>query len=396
MDRISQFLENPHFVNWVFQPTSELDAKWHQFQLDHPEETTNLLLARKVLQKFRTVDRRLTEQEKIRLFAKILKEIEQKQQLCGLKRHLLIMTKYAAVALIFFSVGALLFYQREYDLPELGMPAFIHPTSETFTTLSRPNGENIQVGDRKSVFSYQSTDHKLTINDSIKVDKTSASGENAMSMLNVPFGKTSKVVLADGSTVYLNAGSQLMYPEHFTGKKREVYLTGEAFFEVHEDRERPFIVLTSDFHIEVKGTSFNVSAYESDPYFETVLTEGKVKIRQNRSGIFEQGIDLLPNQMATFNRFSKETEVHAVDVGNYTLWKDGMFKFESSELSGVLRKIERFYNIRFDSDDPSLLSTKISGKLDLNDTKEDVIKTLSATTSVNIIKKTENRYELRQ
>ncbi|WP_423126923.1 FecR family protein [Gaoshiqia sp. Z1-71] len=396
MDRISQFLENPHFVNWVFQPTQGLDIKWQQFQHDHPDEKSNLLLARKVLQKFRTVDRILTEEEKIRLFAKILNEIEEKQQPHGLGRRLLHLTKYAAVALIFFSVGAFLFYQREYDLPELAMHGFNHPSDETLTTLSRPNGENIQVGDRKSVFSYQAADNKLTINDSIKLDKTSAPDQDVMSILNVPFGKTAEVVLADGSTVYLNAGSQLMYPEHFTGKKREVYLTGEAFFEVHKDRERPFIVLTSDIHIEVKGTSFNLSAYESDKYFETVLAEGNVRIRQNRSGIFEQPVDLLPNQMASFNRYNKETKVQSVDVENYTLWKDGMLKFESSELSGVLRKIERFYNIRFDTDDPALLSAKISGKLDLNETKEAVIKNLSATTSVKIIKKTENRYELRK
>jgi hypothetical protein len=396
MDRISQFLQNQQFVNWVFHPTRELDLKWQKFQEDHPKEKYNVLLAKKVLEKFRPVDRQLSEQEKIKLLARILSDIEKKQKSHEFTLRILSFAKYAAVAFIFFSVGALLFYQHEYANPEIAIRRLDNTSQETLTTLTRANGQSIRLADNKSVFSYQTSDNKLIVNDSLKFEKFSGSTGDQMNKLNVPYGKTSEVLLADGTKVFLNAGSQLMYPESFVEKKREVYLVGEAYFEVHKDQSHPFIVVTSDINIEVKGTKFNLSAYESDEYFETVLTEGKVRIRQNRSRIFDGAIDLEPNQIASFDRINKETKVKTVDVENYTLWKDGMFKFESSDFSWVMKKIERFYNVHFTISDPSILKLKISGKLELNDNQDAVIKILSTTASVKISKKAENLYEIKK
>ncbi len=396
MERISQFLSDQQFVDWIFNPTPESDLWWRRFQEDHPNEKHNLLLAKKVLQKFRTIDRQLSEHDRIILFTRILAEIEQKQQVKIKYRRFLVTVRYAAVALIFFSIGALLFYEREFVDPQF----FIQNTSDNlvdrYTTLIRPGGESIQLKDNQSVFSYQENKSKLVINDSIEVNQSKEQGRKALNQLNVPFGKTSVVLLSDGSKVFLNAGSRLVYPETFTNNKREVFLSGEAFFDVQKDRDHPFIVVTTDINIEVKGTKFNLSAYTSDADYETVLTEGKVRVRQNRGGIFAGVTDLEPNQIALFDRASRVTEVKPVHVENYILWKEGMFKFESSDFSWVARKLERFYNVQFNFTDPTLQIMKISGKLDLNGSKESVIEILASMTSVKINKKEDNRYEIKR
>lgn len=396
MERISQFLEDQQFIDWIFNPTSESEYLWQKFLKDHPEEKSNLLLAKKVLQKFRTADRQLSEHDKIILFTKILTEIEKKQQAEVRCQSLYAMTRYAAVALIFFAIGALLFYEKKFVDSQFLVQNADNDRTDRYTTLIRPDGESIQFEENQSVFSYQKGGNKLVINDSIEINRSEKQDERAMNQLNVPFGKTSVVLLADGSTVQLNAGSRLVYPENFTGDKREVFLSGEAFFEIQKDSNHPFIVVTTDINIEVKGTKFNLSAYASDACYETVLTEGKVRIRQNRCGVLDGATDLEPNQIASFDRANKVTEVKKVDIENYILWKDGMLKFESNDFSQVARKLERFYNVQFNFADPSLRTLQISGKLDLNETEESVIEILASTASVKIDKKENNSYEVRK
>jgi len=395
MERISQFLENQQFIDWVFNPAQDLDLQWKMFQENHPEEKENLLLARKVLQKFKTTDKQLPEREKVILFSKILAEIEEEQHSSAKMRRLFTFVRYAAVAILFFSIGALLFYQRNFADPDL----FLQNTGDNAllsrTTLVRAGGETIELADNKSVFKYKTEDNKLVINDSIRLQRNIRPDRKNMNQLNVPFGKTSTVILADGTKVFLNAGSRLVYPEIFSGEKREVFLSGEAFFEVQKDSRHPFIVATTDINVEVKGTKFNLSAYSSDPAYETVLTEGKVRIRQNHAGIFSQVTDLAPNQIASYNRSLGETEVKAVDVENYISWKDGIFKFESSELSQVVRKLERYYNVRVHFSGPAVKNLKISGKLELIDNCNPVFDILASTASVKINKTGNDEYEIR-
>ena len=394
MERISQYLENQQFIDWVFSPTEKLDDYWQKNQIKNPDEKQNILLARKVLQKFRTVDKLLTEQEKILLFSKILSDIEEQHISYSGRRLFFAFVRYAAVAVLFFSIGSLLFFQRNYVDTNVFMFGIGENSIPSQTTLTRPNGETIGITGNKSEVAYKSGGNLEINEDTIKLNRSSSKDETNYSQLVVPYGKTSRVLLADGTTVFLNAGSKLVYPEEFTSEKREVYLSGEAFFEVHKDLEHPFIVATSEINVEVKGTKFNVSAYPSDLNIETVLTEGKVRIRQNRSGLFNQSLDLEASQMAIYNRLSDETTISPVDVRNYVLWKDGIFRFESSELSWVIKKLERYYNISLCITDQKLKSLRISGKLELNEERESVLDILVRTASVKMVKKGDNSYEI--
>lgn len=201
-------------------------------------------------------------------------------------------------------------------------------------------------------------------------------------------------MLADGTKVFLNAGSRLVYPENFTGKTREVFLAGEAFFDVKHDQNHPFIVQLSDLRIKVLGTRFNISAYPTDNVIETVLAEGKVRMEKNNAGLFDKVIEMVPDQLASFDRITKETNVRKVNTENYTLWTTGILKFESTDLNRITKRLERFYNIRFEYSSSLLGGLRISGKMELKEDKDEICDRIARTASVKIVKKGDNLYEV--
>ncbi len=394
MEQLSKYIENKNFIIWVFEPDTELEIWWNQFETNHPEERRNILLARKVLLKFRTTNKELTEGEKILLFSRILKEVEEKQD--SGKTRLLVygLVKYAAVALLFFSVGALLFYKQSQFNPQFITQKMAEPVPENSAKLIRANGENILLSQSKSVLKYKSDGKLVVNNDTLMTDSSNPAPAMAMNQLIIPYGKTSEILLPDGTKVFLNAGSRLVYPERFTGKTREVFLVGEAFFDVSHDHEHPFIVQVSDLRVKVLGTRFNISAYPTDNVIETVLAEGKVRMERNNAGLFDKATELIPNQLASFDRITKETSIRIVDTDNYTLWTAGILKFESADLNRITKRIERFYNISFKYVDPLLGGLRISGKMELKEDKDEICERIARTASVKIVKKGDNLYEI--
>jgi len=394
MAHLSKYIENINFIAWVFHPNSELEEWWSQFETEHPEEKRNIQLARKILMQFRTSNDELTESEKILLFSKVLKQVEEKQYAGKAMRLIPGLLKYAAVALLFFSIGALLFYKpNRFDLQNYAQK-LTESISGNSAKLIRANGEDITLTAEKSIVQYQS-DGKLVVNkDTINIDQSKPARSTAMNQLIIPYGKTSEVLLPDRTKVFLNAGSRLIYPENFSGETREVYLVGEAFFEVKHDVNHPFIVMVGDLRIKVLGTRFNVSAYPADNVIETVLAEGKVSLGQNNAGFFDKATDLVPDQMASFDKNTKITNVKTVDTDNYTLWTAGILKFESTDLNRILKQVERFYNIRFHFSDPLLGGLRISGKLELNEDKDEICRRIATTASIKILKKGDDLYEV--
>lgn len=390
MENLSKYIDNTNFIKWVFDPNKELELWWEQFELEHPSEKRNIEIARNVLLKFRTKDDELTEEGKILLFSGILNKIEQKQR--NRKSTVVVMEllKYAAIALVFFSIGALLFYQKDQINPAFSAYSFDDQTSTDQAKLIRPNGETVVLKGNRTVLKYKKTGELLVNNDTLK--PASIQNGQVFNQLIVPYGKTSELMLSDGTHVILNAGSRLVYPETFRGKQREVFLFGEAFFDVRHNEKQPFVVQVNDLQIKDLGTQFNISAYPSDSRVETVLAEGKVNISQHNSGIFDQAIELIPGQLASYSRKTQKTEVESVALDDYMLWTKGMMKFESMELGRITKKLERFYDIRFQFSDTQLETLRISGKLELNGDKIEVIERIARTASVNITKNENGTY----
>ena len=150
-----------------------------------------------------------------------------------------------------------------------------------------------------------------------------------------PRGSTYSVTLSDGTKVWLNDVSSIKYPTAFSGKERDVEITGEAYFEVAHNPNKPFHVTVAGQTVEVLGTHFNVNAYPEEGPIRTTLLEGKVKV--NRNG---QAATLLPGQQAQAGLSSINVLDHA-DTEQATAWKDGFFRIDNSDLPTIMRQVER-------------------------------------------------------
>ena len=127
---------------------------------------------------------------------------------------------------------------------------------------------------------------------------------------------------------------------------------------------------------------------------ETVLAEGKVNIEKNNAGLFDKAIEMVPDQLASFDRTSKETSLTKVNTENYILWTAGILKFESTDLNHITKRLERFYNIRFEYNSSLLGGLRISGKMELKEDKDEICERIARTASVKIVKKGDNLYEI--
>ena len=151
--------------------------------------------------------------------------------------------------------------------------------------------------------------------------------------------KVINMTLADGSKVWLNAGSSLTYPVSFIGNERKVLVTGEAYFEVAHDASRPFVVINGSMDVRVLGTHFNVNAFEDDGNdIKVTLFEGSVKINNgNATGL------LKPGQQAVVTNDVRV--VDNVDLGQVMAWKNGYFQFDNASLQNLLKEVSRWYDV---------------------------------------------------
>ncbi len=189
--------------------------------------------------------------------------------------------------------------------------------------------------------------------------------------LIIPYGKRSTITFSDGTKAWVNAGSKLVYPAEFGEAKREIYVDGEIYIEVAEDKKRPFVIKTSQMDIQVLGTKFNVSAYEADKIKSVVLLSGSVSISSDMN---KKEIILNPNQM--YSALENTCSVESVDANLYILWTQGLYQFESEELGNILTRLERYYGIKINRD-TAVTTLKCSGKLDLKDDLSKLLDELS-------------------
>jgi ferric-dicitrate binding protein FerR (iron transport regulator) len=192
-------------------------------------------------------------------------------------------------------------------------------------------------------------------------------------------GQIVEKILPDGTKVVLNAQSSLRFPTAFSGHAtREVILTGEAFFDVTEDKDHAFIVKTQGINIVVLGTAFNLKSYEGDPTIETTLIRGKVIIENNR-GISRKKVELKPNQKAVFSIDTENITLINVRQGETAPWTKASLEFEQEELFNVIKSLERWYGVIIHMQDNTDMSCRLTARIDkesLNETME-VLKSLT-------------------
>lgn len=174
-------------------------------------------------------------------------------------------------------------------------------------------------------------------------DITSGEASTGMLSLRTPRGGTYKIVLSDGTQVWLNAASSIRYPSQFAANERMVELEGEAYFQVKAIQQKngerlPFKVISKNQEVEVLGTQFNMNAYPEQATVKTTLVEGKVAVSDRKNKL-----NLMPGEQAI--TASGKTTMKAVDVDNYTAWRDGKFSFDGKNFEETMAEIGRWYDL---------------------------------------------------
>ncbi len=205
-------------------------------------------------------------------------------------------------------------------------------------------------------------------------DYSQSTGEGAhTTVVSIPYGQVYKVILNDGTEVWLNADSRLEFPSRFVGKRRVVKLEGEAYFHVARDEEKPFVIKTKKLTTQVLGTEFNVKTYK-DSDAHVTLVNGSVKVE-----IPEMGKDVLltPGEDITYT--GNEIQIKKVDTNYYTQWRDGYFYFDDVTLADILYEVGRWYNVTIEMvKDSSLINQRLHFIADRNEDIDQVVENLNA------------------
>jgi len=383
---IDELLEDQEFVVKVIniQTTEE----WDQFLLSNISAKDNIIRARKIIQLFKTYEGKLSEDRKFNLWKNIsiYNKTPSRKFIISQINPIL---KIAASILVIITLGSTVYFglNRTEEKYEFSESTGINRNSE-HPLLFLSNGTKVNLTAEKSEIVVLKNQDAILINKDSVVANTPVKSQDAkqvaLNEVTVPFGKKTTLILADGTKVWLNAGSRFAFPQKFEGNRREVHLDGEAYFEVTKNKNQPFIVSTRNIDVEVLGTKFNLSAYQSDNFSETVLLEGAVQVQDNRK-LFNAKLELKPNQKATYYADNKELiRSEAPDAETQISWINGWYQFSNQNLITVLDKLERYYDIRFIHD--LALKSKafpISGKLDLKGSIKEVMAVLSKVAKIN-------------
>lgn len=207
-------------------------------------------------------------------------------------------------------------------------------------------------------------------------DGNPVAASNAFNTISTPRGGTYKILLPDGSKVWLNASSSLRFPLKFPASGRHVELTGEGYFEVARSAKK-FQVLTNHTIVEVLGTHFNIKAYQNEPLYSVTLVEGSVKVVKGSSGTI-----LKPGEQAEFQESTDQIDVKRnVDLESLVAWKDGTFKFNNTDLKDIMRQLERWYDV--DVDEKLIPDKKFNGTISRDVKLSEVLSMIEVTSNLS-------------
>ncbi len=371
-----ELLEDRALIAYILR--GEKTEQWEIFIEKHPEIRSRICKVEEIISLFKDTQEKLGCDEVLEVWNEI-NDFNIKYKMRSRRLYRTKIFSVAASVILIISLGTATFFftanqPSDYEFSDSRIFA-----EDTKLVLS--GGEQISINEESTI--SINNNEQIIVNEqlvNIKDKTPTERAENAMNEVIVPYGKRSELLLADGTRVWINAGSKLAFPICFKGKSREVFLQGEACFEVAKNTDMPFIVNVKNLDIKVLGTRFNVSAYEEEENIETILVEGSVQLlKQKTLGIGSKAIILEPFQKAVFRKQDENIEVakaKASDVYAYLAWTEGWLQFSQQNLKSVLKSIERYYNVEVVYD--CLQSEEqISGKLDLKDSLIDVLEALS-------------------
>lgn len=357
--RAIDFLKDEDFLRWNFFKEENDNTYWKNVMEMSPELTPSIEKAILLYNtQVRLNDYSLAPEVIESHYTIFYQHVQQHRK----RRSLYIWFSAIASLLLLFAIT--LIYQHSKEQPS-ELLEFVKATSFSKDTISKDiqllvsSEEIIRIEEKEPTISYHS--------DSIRVTGKSVADLNASgySRLIIPKGKRTRLTLSDGSTLHVNSGTEVIYPNRFTGNRREIYVNGEVFLEVTPDADQPFMVKTRDIEIRVLGTKFNVQAYEEDHDIQVVLVSGAVQVITDKD---TPKTKLIPSQMYHYKE--GQASVTTVDIEKHISWIHGILYAEDERLDVLMTKLSRYYGEEIMYDE-NVVNQRCSGKIDLkNDLRE--------------------------
>ncbi len=263
----------------------------------------------------------------------------------------------AALILLFISTG--LYFYSNRVIPEPEQFAEIDVRNDILpgynkAILTLADGSKISLDDAangllasQGNIAITKTDNGQIVYEKNNVDKSKfMSNRTAINTIQTPKGGKYQIRLPDGSKVWLNSASTLIYPTTFAGNERKVQLKGEAYFEIAPNKNVPFRVESDNQIVEVLGTNFNINSYDDEDYVKTTLLEGSVKVilSSNPNEISKTKL-LKPGEQSLTKSSQSGIRIENADTEKAVAWKNGYFKFRNTPIKEIMREIERWYDV---------------------------------------------------
>ncbi len=292
----------------------------------------------------------------------------------------------AAAAIIFSFITNLYFLFSNNRNAERGItgtekrvsPPDIAPPNSTNAVLTLANGQKIQLDSvGKGILATEGT-VKVAKNELGEIVYSESAKTNSISYNTMSLPKGSKpirLVLSDGSLVWLNAASSVTFPTAFIGSERKVSITGEAYFEVAHNASKPFYVSHDDITVRVLGTHFNVNTYQDERNIKVTLLEGSVNVSKGNNSA-----RLKPGEQAVVAK-DKIGLITNIDLEEVMSWKNGQFYFKGTELKSIMRQIEKYYNVEVEFKDD--INDEFYAKMERNINVSEFLKKLELTNIVH-------------
>lgn len=251
--------------------------------------------------------------------------------------------KYAAILIV--ALGGFYLYKNTAVLQT--KQNVVIPREDEIVLQLGSDSQNLDLDDARNIVDENGNVIGKQEKNRLVYNKTYSNGKLVYNTIKIPYGKKFEVELSDGTIVHLNAGTSLRYPVQFVhNQNRQVFLRGEAFFEVKKDKAHPFNVNAQNVNVEVLGTKFNVDAYTENASANVVLVEGKVSLYKDQI-THENPVYLKPGTKGSLINGQSAITTEEVNTDYYTAWVKGSLVFKNASFDDIIRKLERHYNVTF-------------------------------------------------
>ncbi|MDL2281791.1 FecR family protein [Parabacteroides sp. OttesenSCG-928-G06] len=389
---VEELLQDDYFIASRLYPTRESERFWNNILQEGLIRQEDYNLACFFINSVQMDPETLSPSEKTFLW-KAIGEDNQRMLKKKKKRTRILLSSLSGIAASLALFLLVYTNQMTNQMPEIeGSRVSIEDikapkTPVTDIQLILADNETVSLEGQEANIAYK--EGEIAINDqTTNITKEECQPDQPViyNQLIVPHGKRSMLTFAEGSKIWVNAGTRVVYPTTFSPAKREIYVDGEVYLDIAPMEDCPFIVKTKELNIEVMGTTFNVFAFDKDTVQSIVLVSGKVKVESEESDV----MILSPNEMLT--KSSGVSQVRTVDVDDYISWKAGVFKCRNESLIEVLGRLSEYYGEDI-SCSASVAGIQCRGKLDLLEDFESMLKGIAKSIPISY-RYNEGKYEI--